>query len=634
MEDVENLSTNETYSKALTVIDTRSNEERLIDSLLNTPQFSKEPVRQRAELNMAQYYVNTDSANVSEQEFVDTARDTISKTYNERQQSLALRYNRDARNAQNTYSRLVEANSSDIMNVYVNGSQVDTSGGIGFSVPVDQNDTTNGTSVNVGGKSMQVATVTVNGTAYTYQDDLAVTVVDPAGTSPEVPVLGQDVAVSNDAGASQYNPADDGHSPSSADVVINDTHTWSDELSTSLSGWEIDTSYNDMTIYVSGSHDLQGEKVQIGASNVTLVFDDAEFTDHSSFTARGSDTTVKGLQLSGSNFYLQTADTVTFDHVTMTDISEAQGGTHIITDSIASTTGGSFSETNVHPYRFDSFTKQMIDTQQSDEDEILAAFGTTTSGYASDVFTELEAGTVGITDIVDYEQMFSQSFSEDDIGSRAWIDAQYAQAGMAGNTSSTVSLTVASGSTVYANADKSQDTTLSASKTYDGHLWTNNPPASGTWESNKTYDTANLGGKVFVTYFAEEEKLVGGEITVQTVPKTVAVEGEFTIDELIGKSGTSVDTVDHGGTANADPYNSSEYTDDITQVNQRLNDIESEIKNSGSGGTTGDACGIEVFGVCSGISYAQISIVGLVLIGIPVLYLIRPLFSTASNLSR
>jgi hypothetical protein len=666
--DIENKSTNETYNTALNVINVRDNEERLIDSLLNTPAYSKSPVRQESELKSAQYYVNTDPANRTETEFIQVAKDVVLQEYNDvRLPSLDQKYNRDMGNSERVYSRLTEANSTSLMSVYVNGSEVDTSGGINFSVPDSLNDTANGTSVTFGGDSFQVATVTVNGMTYDYRDDLAITIEDPAGESPEVPTTGQDNSI--DRGAENYEPE---ISPSEADVVVaadgsGDYTTIMDGMDAAPDGGVVYVQKDTYTGPINAQPSLSNFDI---ASNLTVVSNGATVEGHGVIVDGGHSLTIRGFVIlddieaggSGGNTLtaenmtvlangtyaeqtvnVQDASTVRISGSVMKtgpsgaySVSTTNSDPLTISDSVAPDSSASeISFDNVDQYVFSSFTQDMVDTQQSDRDEILTAYGDSSDGYYSDVWSDLQTGEIGITDIVTYEQMFSESFSENDIGSRAWLDAQYMQAGMTGSVSSTAEVTVDANSTVYADARQSQANNLDSAKTYEGHIWTSNAPANGTWEANTTYNTQDLGGKVFMTYYTDTQYTENGSLVVETVSKTVAIEGTFTLDSITGENGTSLSSVDVADAPSADPYNASTYTEDVQNVNERINQNSEELKANDGGSTsnTGD-CGIEIFGVCSGISYFQVSLAGLVLIGIPILYLIRPLFGVLDNLSK
>jgi hypothetical protein len=210
------------------------------------------------------------------------------------------------------------------------------------------------------------------------------------------------------------------------------------------------------------------------------------------------------------------------------------------------------------------------------------------------------------------------------------------QAGMSSHSGNyTVVVEAQTGSTVYANAQRSQSATVSTPIEYRGHIWTMNPPAGGTWEANTTYDTETLGSPVFVTYWKTTTQLDGeGNLVTSTEPATVAIEGEFRITELVAEDGSSVQTIDHSGTPSADPYDASTYADDIEQLNQRIADLKQQLEDftdsSGTGdgegdGSGPDACGIELplFG-CTGITSMNVSLIALAIITLGVAYVLGP----------
>mgnify|MGYP006270167769 CR=1 FL=1 len=614
------MDLNQTYDEALRVADVRANEERLIDSLLTTKEFAKTPVRDEAELVFAQEYVNGST----ETESITAARTVVDSEYDERHKSLVGKYNRDVRNARDTYTQLDTEGAPELLQVYVNGAEVvPTDGnGVTFSVPTSLNDSVNGTAYTISGETVYVATVTVDGTAYDYRDGLAVTIEDPAGENSEVPIVGTDITgeVGDDAYSTDFNPAN-------ADYVI------ASDGSGDFTGfgWLDDTASNsgvsDSIIYVKDGSYIGTPANGVQESNVTFYMED--------------NVTVDTLQLAGSNgaVWGGTFDTVVNDgdnayhYVTVTSNLSIKNNLH---DSIylgdATVTG---TGTNVYESESGGFTDRMIAEQESDRTEILNAFGDSSSGYFSDVWAQLETGVLSIQDILTYEQMFGQSFSEEDVGSIAYIDGQYMQAGMSSHSGNyTVVVEAQTGSTVYANAQKSQAATVSEPVEYRGHLWTMNPPAGGAWEANTTYDTEVLGSPVFVTYWKTTTQMVDGNLVTSTEPATVAIEGEFRITELVAEDGSSVQTIDHSGMPSADPYDASAYADDIEQLNQRIADLQQQLEDftdsSGAGdgdgdGSGPDACGIELplFG-CTGVTNASVSLIALAVIALAGAYVLGP----------
>lgn len=652
----ESMSENETFDEVLRVADVRANEERLTDSLLNTPEYSKEPVRQHAELEFAHKYLN----NSTETEAITAARNGVKFEYDERIKSLAARYNRDVRNARDTYAELDRDNATQYFNVYVNGSSIDTSGGVNFSVPTSLNDSANGTTYTTpNGSTVYVATVEVNGTVYSFKkDDLAITVSDPAGEQGDVPVLGKDVLA--EYGAKSYNPSDDGYSATSADVVVAADGSGN---YTSLSKGLNNVPDGGVIYLKDGTYTLSayslGKSVTIVGDGTAPVIKTASgaykafsvSAGNVSLDVRGivADATVSGdyqwYHASGWDYAELNVEAVTLKGELSQSFFKGDGtnsvGHNITIDKLVYSGSSSIrgnwdsaSMTNYKSHHYDSFTDQMITEQKTQRSDILSALGDSSSGYLHDVWNKLETDTLNITDILTYEQMFDQSFAEEDIGSRAWLDAQYMQAGMSGhNLQSTAIVEVQTGSTVYADAQKDNPVSITSDTQYEGHLWTMNPPASGDWQTNTTYNTSDLGGKVFVTYYEQKETTdEDGNIIIEEVPATLAIEGEFQLAEIYNENGTSVNSIQHGGTPSADPYNASEYNQQIEQLNTRIVELQEQIEAYSSSGS-GSSCGISFFGLCTGLSSILVS-PGMLLLSVVVLgYLFRPLMETLSALS-
>jgi len=636
---LEETSVNETYDEVLRVTEVRDNEERLIDSLLSTPEFAKNPVRDEAELTFAQEWMNGST----ETEAITASTNVVHDAYDERVLSMLERENRDVRNARDTYAQAATYDAEEYVNVYVNGSELNTTGGVTFSVPTSIDDAGNGTSVDVRGQSAYVATVTVDGTTYDYRDGLAVTMEDPAGEQSEVPIVGRDLG--QEYGANAYDPADDGHSVSSADIIV--AADGSGQY-TSIATAATNAVDGDVIFVKSGEY--AESSIITPTANVTIVGDGADVTSTATYTFRFENDggVVKGVKVtssSGDVFNSYQSGTIVIEHVTLTasaDLFDFDPDDSVtVSDSIAmqpANVGESIdTENNLFRYQFDSFTSEMIAEQESDRTEILTAFGDSSGGYFSDVWAQLETGVLSITDILTYEQMFSQSFSEEDVGSIAFIDSQYMQAGMSSHASNyTVVVEAQTDATVYANAQKSQAATVSEPVEYRGHMWTMSPPAGGAWEANTTYDTEALGSPVYVTYYKTTTQVVNGSVVTDTAPATVAIEGEFRVTELLDKNAESVSSIEHSGTPSADPYDPSVYADDIEQMNQRIGELQDQLEDytdssgvgggdGGDGGDDTDACGIELplFG-CTGVTNASVSLIAVAIIVLGGAYVLGP----------
>jgi hypothetical protein len=648
------MDLNQTYDEAIRVADVRANEERLIDSLLTTKQFAKTPVRDEAELVFAQEYVNGST----ETESITAARNVVDSEYDERHKSLVGKYNRDVRNARDTYTQLDTEGAPELLHVYVDGTEVvPTDGnGVTFSVPTSLNDSANGTAYTVSGETVYVATVTVDGTAYTFENNISVTIEDPAGELSEVPLVGYDYETENpDAGAKNYQPP---ITPAEADVVVDDDGTG--DYTTVRAA--LDAVSSDTVIYVkAGEYTGTGQYKHLNfpsIGNITIYGEGEATHIRTPYADRPTVYTneatgqirIEGVRLSGATDHQAVIKHYSGYELVMKDVTitgsvasnynqfQSDGSPFTTTDVIAyDTTGGWQGPSDkILDVRYLPFTSELIAEQEADRTEILTAFGDSSSGYLSDVWAQLQTGVLTIQDILNYDQMFSQSFSEEDVGSLAYIDGQYMQAGMSSHASNyTVVVEAQTGSMVYANAQRSQSATVSTPIEYRGHIWTMNPPAGGTWEANTTYDTETLGSPVFVTYWKTTTQLDGeGNLVTSTEPATVAIEGEFRITELVAEDGSSVQTIDHSGTPSADPYDASTYADDIEQLNQRIADLKQQLEDftdsSGTGdgegdGSGPDACGIELplFG-CTGITSMNVSLIALAIITLGVAYVLGP----------
>ncbi|WP_188423308.1 hypothetical protein [Haloferax sulfurifontis] len=650
-DELQDLTDNGTYETVVTLVDTRSNEDRLIDSLLNTEEFSKRPVWHESELQAADVYLN----NGTESDFVNAGTTTIDDAYDQRKASLAGKYNRDVRNAENTYNKLVEVNQSSLVHFYVNGSEVDTSGGITFSVPTGANDTANGTAYSIGETSVQIATVTVNGTTYDFRDNVAITMEDPAGEFQEVPILGRTI----------YNEAEQVtnwgtfNESTATRIVDDDGTTGFANLSAGLNG----TGTGDVVYVKGGDYTVSGSvTVPAGVTLITdeqaVINDDGgavfQMYDNSVLKGfvvigNGTDSGYVGANMMGNGVVVTNnefrnlhapltamGDTgITFDDnyvhnvqygmqfndyasfttidgnyfVDYTELHYDNNNPGADTSSYVTSASG----TN-HYSKFYSFTKRMVSEQEADRQELLNEWGDINSGYAHEVWNQLQVDAISITDIVTFEQMFTQSFDAEDTGSIAFFDAQYLQAGMTGHElRSTAVVEVQTGSSVLANAQTSNEVVLPQDKTYSGHIWTMNPPAGGEWQTNTTYNTTELGGPVYVVYYQQVEKMTSDGIVVETEPATIAVKGEFRFNDIIDGNGTSVDRIGHGGTPRVDPYNASTYTETVERVNERNVEIVKTFESDNGGGGAGSSCtdGYPIIGCVDGVfaSFAGLLVV-------------------------
>lgn len=594
-DELTDVTDNTTYEKSVAVIDNRANEERLIDAVLSKPEYSRNAIWSEAELQFADTYLN----NGTESESINAGRSEIKNaTQNDIGNLIAKQY-RDVGNAQNAYSRLAEINQTGLIHVYAGGSEVDTSGGITFNVPNNSTDTDGHQTYTLeDGSTMAVASVTANGSTYDYRDDLAVTMENPRDASKEVPLVGQDMT--NKVGATQYNPSDDGYSPSTADIVVaKDGSGGYTNIETAL-----DNAVSGDTVYIKNgtykpSTSMNYFDASTNTKTYTIIADgavlDAQGTDR--FISLGTNSTVKGLTVKNQQYYAYTGGSnITIEKNTVHGSPIVQGGDGTISNTIhdsseSAVTTGTYT-VDVSPL-FTSFTKSLV-TQQSDlRSEMLGEWGDATNGgYGQDIWNQLQTDTLAITDVVTYQQMFSQSFDQN---SRAFYDSQYLQADMTGQPlDSTAVVEVQPGSTAYANTQLSKPVPIDSEQTYEGHIWTMNPPSSGTWEQNTTYNTSDLGGPVYITYHDQQETLnEDGSISVESVPSTVMVKGEFQFSDIINENGTSVETIEHGGEPRVDIYNSSSYREEVEQTSQQNDELTKQLAQDG-GTTTSSECIVDL----------------------------------------
>lgn len=657
---LEETSVNETYDEVLRVTEVRDNEERLIDSLLSTPEFAKNPVRDEAELVFAQEWMNGST----ETEAITASTNVVHGAYDERVLSILERENRDVRNARDTYAQAATYDAEEYVNVYVRSGgetvQLNTTGGVTFDVPTSIDDSANGTSVDVRGQSAYVATVTVDGTTYDYRDGLAVTMEDPAGEQSEVPIVGYDYLVDNDPIVPDYT---EDEADLVVDVDVTDPASTSGVTHNDIDTAITDASEGDVIFLRDGTHSFNGERYSKGVTLIgesksgTIIDATSDFSKYFELDGSTSDTPVMIRDLtfngdgsswlfgyfSGSSApeapaYIQnieySGDSVfsgQYKNTVGVDVTLSTGDGYRDGDGMT----GEVTVVGSYVGQYHSFTDEMIAEQESDRTEILTAFGDSSSGYFSDVWAQLETGVLSIQDILTYEQMFSQSFSEEDVGSIAFIDSQYMQAGMSSHASNyTVVVEAQTDATVYANAQKSQAATVSEPVEYRGHMWTMSPPAGGAWEANTTYDTEALGSPVYVTYYKTTTQVVNGSVVTDTAPATVAIEGEFRVTELLNKDAESVSSIEHSGTPSADPYDPSVYADDIEQMNQRIGDLQQQLEDftdssgvsdGGDGGDDTDACGIELPLVgCTGVTNASVSLIAVAIIVLGGAYVLGP----------
>ncbi|MCU4801317.1 hypothetical protein OB920_13130 [Halobacteria archaeon HArc-gm2] len=655
-----NKSINDTYQSALERYDVVEQKSRITDSIAVDAETSKQPVRESATSSMGTYYYN-DTANATEEGFLQAGTDSIDNDYRFREAGAVLNYNNDLRYVQNgVYEELAAENATEHLHVYVNGTEVTTpsnSADITFSVPDNESDTRNGSDgvayTLANSDTLRAGTITVNGTAYTFEDNLAVTMTDPAGELQEVPIVGRDLGT--EYGSTAYTPE---VSPSEADIVAATDGSGDYESIHTAMGAATDG----QTIYVeSGDYSAPGTFTETSA-NITVIAEPGAVYNSEQYSAirPSANLTIKGLTIDGPThvFDIQSASSVVeLDYVTVQNVSTGLVDTG---NSVSGYTGtlnntlllsgtnklGEFGSSAVegeefHTRQFDSYTQNYIDQQLTDRAEILNAFGTTSEGFVSDLWARHQAGDVGPDYYGGWEKLAQDGLSEDDLGTRVWLDIQYDRMGYSSlnETRATTDVVVESGSTVYGNAQEGNAVTLSSDKTYSGHIWTKHPPASGEWSTNTTYSTDNLGGPLFVTYYGQETKIEDGNLTTEVVSKTVAVTGTFSFDSITTQGGESITTASHDTDnyrASTDPYNASSVVDDMASQDDRMEnyrDAAAENDDGSGGGGAGDGCGISFFGVCSGISSMQISLLGGFIVLIVAGYVFRPLLGTLQNLT-
>jgi len=667
----EQVEAQEVYSNIANVTDYKVNSERLTNSLIES---NADAVRNDAEVKFVQAYL--DQKTLSESVAVN--HEYINSEYTQRGDSLVSKYNRDLMTGESAYNQLSQNSATQHFNVYVDGEQVNAGDGsstISFSIgPVQEKHLTQAeidsgmsftqdtgvTETHADGSTSVVGTITVDGTTYSYKDNLAVTLTNPSDSSSEVVVVGQDsyqkLASQQGVGADAYTPD---ISPSDADIVVSpdgsgDYTSIMTAVSNTAQG---DTVYIKPGTYTTPQIDFD-DRV---ASNVTIVADDATVTSSDLRTVRFSATVSSGLTIRGltirAGAYAPNEKVLSFPrngatveyttvHGTLADQYPTESTyTGVVAENV--TDGGdivSAPEGVTTAYQFTSYAQETINEQETARSEMISNMGDASSGYLSDLWAQFESGASLPSDVLTYEQMYSNAFtSEEGYDSLYWYDAQYQQAGIAGHDLQyTIKVEVPSGSTVYANAKQDQSTTLSSSKTYKGHLWTDHRPSSGSWESGTTYSTSDLGGKVFLNYMGQEQFTDSdGNLVVETTSKTVAIEGEFTITELRDSDGNTVETVEHNDDPSADPYDASTAVQDFNESQEAKQDIQeggsgaSEGGDDGSGAGAGSgSCGITLFGICSGISSFQISMVGGFIALVVAGYVFRPVLDMLRNFTQ
>lgn len=617
----QNASLTDVYNGALKTADLRANNERLSNTLINSSAFAKSSIREQNKMRFLRYYL---TPNMTESTAVSQTRANVTSAYRQNVRDLLARYNRDVGNAQSDYTRLQQLNNTTSYHVYSNGTELNTTGGVQFSIPTSLNDTGNGTSVTVDGVTAQVATVTVNGTAYTYQNGLAITVSDPTGNGIPAPVVGKDNSHDYGATATDYTPA---ITPAQADYIVapDGSGNATTLSSATASGGYLDT-HSNKTVYVeAGNYTVT--RLFPGTNNTIVAAPGVTVNTTSSNTVidgSGSSFTIDG----GTWSVLLPGAPTDFHNVTATKLSNSFSDVGTVTGSlIPGNAAGAYGPTNAYA-RFVSYTQSDVPAQVAQQTDMLASFGTSSSGYLNTVWSALQAGTINVTDIVSYQDLYSSAIGGKQLDSRNWINSQFAMAGLSQNLNSTVVVSVQPNSTVYANGIKTNAVTLSSAKTYSGTLSAANQPANG-WSVNQTYDTANYGGVVWMVYSKTTTKMVNGSLVTSTAPAKIAIRGQFKITELYNANGTVTTHVAATTSPNTDPYNKSAYLAQMQAQNTLMKQYLQKIQNasSGGGGTVAPGtCGVNIripvisnltgWTMCTGITSLFVSGFVLVLLGI------------------
>ena len=593
-------------------------------------------MRDNAKLVFLRDYVNGSTESTA----VTDTRNSVSDHYKDNVKSLIARNSRDMSNAANTYEQLNTSGGLQYYHVYAGGTELNTSGGVSFSIPTSLNDSANGTAVSVDGVSVQAPTITVANTTYSYQDNVSITMSDPAGQLSDVALVGTNYFDS-------HQHVFPGYDPSTADIVVapNKTagvdYTSIDQAISNASEGDVIAVANGS--YTSSKHSITKSVTIVGQSESGVHISDS-YTYGRWFQMDGAATDtpliIENVTLTLGNgmtvvgYYSQGSNAGKPTWFKNLNTNRGLGPTNNADDRILVnvTHSGTLLDDHVGTYyggMWIGWTAQDIQSQISQQQDILSALGDANGGYLDTVWGGLSTGALNVTDVVTYEQLMSNGFGGSGYDTQNWLNAQYLMMGMSQNVNSTVVVQVNAGSTLYDNASTSNSYTLSSSKTYSGTLATPNQPANG-WDVNTTYNTSTLGGPVYIVYTKTTTKMVNGSLVATSHPATVAVKGSFTVQEIYSPNGTSVTHAQASTSPNNDPYNATQYTQQIKELNTRLNTLETQIQEQNTTGTGGGAspgsCGVNIripvisdltgWTMCTGIQSLFVSGFLLVLLGI------------------
>lgn len=202
--------------------------------------------------------------------------------------------------------------------------------------------------------------------------------------------------------------------------------------------------------------------------------------------------------------------------------------------------------------------------------------------FVDSIWSDLESGNINTTDVLSRTTTMFE-YGVDSSNNRSYYNVIGALSGMGLDTPN------------LNGTGQMQITDHTDGTTYDGMLFARNAP-NGTWEKGVRYDATEIPGPVFV-----------GSVDGQTIP----LEGEFTVNSIVDKSGNDQETVQTIN-YNYKTANTSDLQAKYDQLLQLTQELQDRSESVGGGGSTDEGGIVDwLFSNTFGIPNAVIVFIGL-----------------------
>jgi hypothetical protein len=502
------------------------------------------------------------------------------------------------------------------------------------------------------------------------EDQSTVSSDDQAGPEPKsqtTTVIGKNVA-------NEYGHTTAKHKASNADIVV--SNDGNGDYS-NLQDATANASDGD-TIHIKNTGTPYRGTVKIKNENITLQSNGATVEEGSRLTgfsfvilqkSSGPNLIISGLNISGGfgGGILQQGDgdmvikDTTFQGSRIFEVDQAdqgsvtakniklapqddphmQGGNIVVKNSYDVPGGvklGTSKSVNIvrSPNQPGDFDRLYHETQQQ-EQNINTRIGSAGTGEKfSNLYRSLDSGIINAADLFSSSEQQKLLGNESQIGSGPYVRSLMTQTGVQQtNASHSFVIEFEQGGTL-GGATLNSNRTLDADLGYPGTSVQN-------WTAGETYNTENLGSSVYVFYEKETATVDGDNITYEVKDYSSVYEGSFTVKNITdtdtGESLNSSET-DNKGANGKSAYTTPEtYGEEMAELQNRTETLKEKVdclqsdsqydEDTGECVTTnGGGGGLFDGGMLP--SFLNVSLIGAGLVGLFVLWLIRPLLKVAN----